>query len=55
VDNEYVDRSPHSDRLCFNCANFVPPERPGGCGTCKTVKGPVNPLGWCKSWAEART
>jgi hypothetical protein len=52
--NEYTDRSPHRDRHCFNCTNFIPPQTKGQCGRCDTVKGPINPLGWCKAWAEKR-
>ncbi|MDX1389596.1 MAG: high-potential iron-sulfur protein [Acidobacteriota bacterium] len=54
TDNEYVDRSIHEDQFCFNCTNFIKPSQPGSCGTCKNVKGSINPLGWCKTWTEAR-
>ncbi len=52
--NEYVDRSVHEDQFCFNCANFIKPEQPRTCGTCKNVRGSINPLGWCQTWTEAR-
>ena len=52
--NAYVDRSPHPDRFCFLCKNFVAPPDPRACGTCTTVKGPIHPLGWCQSWTEKR-
>ncbi len=54
TDNAYVDRSPHELQFCFNCANFIPPPGPGRCGRCRTVKGPINPLGWCKAWTATR-
>ena len=54
TDNQYVDHSPHELQFCFNCTNFVPPAEPGTCGTCTTVKGPISPGGWCKSWTERR-
>lgn len=54
TDNEYVDESPHELRFCFNCTNFVPPPGGAGCGSCTTVKGPINPGGWCKAWTERR-
>ncbi len=52
--NGYVDRSPQELQFCFNCANFIPPPRADGCGRCRTVKGPIHPLGWCKAWTAAR-
>lgn len=55
VRNEYTQRSPHDDQYCFNCSNFIAPAEPETCGTCKTVKGPIQPLGWCKSWTEKRS
>ena len=24
------------------------------CGTCKTVRGPINPDGWCKQWTKTK-
>jgi hypothetical protein len=53
-ENEYVERSPHKEKYCFNCTNFIKPKQPRTCGTCKNVKGPINPLGHCKAWTEAR-
>ncbi len=55
TDNGYVDRSPRADQVCFACANFVPPKHDGRCATCTTVKGPINPLGWCEAYAAARS
>jgi hypothetical protein len=53
TDNEYRERSEKDVQYCFNCANFVePPPAARGCGTCRTVKGGINPGGWCKSWTE---
>jgi hypothetical protein len=53
--NEYVPRSPHPDRFCFHCTNFRPADDPRACGGCDTVKGPIDPGGWCKSWTESRS
>jgi hypothetical protein len=53
--NEYVPRSPHPDRYCFHCDNFRPAEDPRACGRCETVKGPIDPSGFCKSWTENRS
>jgi hypothetical protein len=55
TDNEYVDRSTKSDQFCFHCTNFVPGPDPRSCGSCRTVKGPIDPGGWCKAWTEARS
>ncbi len=52
VVNKYVDRSPEPREFCFRCTNYVAPVETNGCATCKTVKGPVHPLGWCESWTE---
>ena len=51
-DNNYRDLSEKPPEYCFSCLNFVKPPTPDSCGTCRTVKGPVSPLGWCESWAR---
>lgn len=43
----YVEKSPDITKYCSSCVQF----NPGGsdaCGTCKVVKGPINPEGTCK-------
>jgi hypothetical protein len=52
TDNEYRERSDRPLEFCFNCKNFAVPPRGSGCGSCATVKGPINPGGGCKSWTE---
>jgi|SRR5579859_3388894 len=47
---EYVEKTPDPQKYCTNCQQFVPPPSGKGCGTCKVVKGPINPDGHCKSW-----
>jgi len=54
TDNEYRNASSQPGQACFNCSNFVPPKTRGTCATCRTVKGPIHPLGWCKSWTEKK-
>jgi hypothetical protein len=48
---EYRDRSPYDEaKNCSKCAFFVA----GGkdqCGQCTVVKGPIDPRGYCNSWA----
>ncbi len=45
----YVDRSTEPGKMCSNCQQFIP-AAPNACGTCKVVKGPINPAGYCKSY-----
>jgi hypothetical protein len=45
----YVDISTDPAKTCTNCQQFIP-AAPNTCGTCKVVKGPINPKGNCKSY-----
>jgi hypothetical protein len=45
----YVDSSVEPGKNCLGCQQFVP-AAPDACGTCKVVKGPINPKGYCKSF-----
>lgn len=48
----YVDASPHgAAKNCLNC-NFYTAAGANQCGGCTLVKGPINPDGYCNSWAE---
>lgn len=48
---EYQDRSPHGqNKTCSSCAFFKVGKK-DECGLCTLVKGPINPLGYCNSWA----
>ena len=53
-ENEYTQHSRKDDQVCLNCLNFVSAALESSCGTCKTVRGPINPDGWCKQWTKAR-
>jgi len=46
---QYVDNSVEPGKKCTSCQQFVP-AAPDSCGTCKVVKGPINPNGYCKSF-----
>ena len=47
----YVDTSPHGEtKDCANC-NFYTAAGENQCGTCTLMKGPINPKGYCNSWA----
>jgi hypothetical protein len=54
VENQYRQHSEKDDQFCLNCLNFQPPAVETACGTCKTVRGPINPDGWCKQWTKTR-
>ena len=45
----YVDVSTEVGKSCTSCQQFVP-TTPTTCGTCKVLKGPINPKGYCKSF-----
>ena len=47
---KYQDQSPEPAKNCANCLQFVAAAE-GQCGTCKVVKGPVAPQGYCTTWA----
>lgn len=51
----YVDASTEPGKTCSGCQQFVAPAAAGTCGTCKVVKGPINPLGNCKSFVAKAT
>ena len=53
-ENQYRQHSDKADQFSLNCLNFVPPALETACGTCKTVRGPINPDGWCKQWTKSR-
>ena len=46
----YVDNSVEPGKTCTRCQQFVPNTIGNTCGTCKVVKGPINPNGSCKSF-----
>lgn len=46
----YVDASTEPGKNCSGCQQFIAAPAPGSCGTCKVVKGPINPAGYCKSF-----
>ncbi len=47
----YVDKSTEAEKNCANC-QFYKPAAPDACGGCNLMKGPINPKGYCKSWAK---
>ena len=53
-ENQYRQHSDRNDQFCMSCLNFVPAAVETACATCKTVRGPINPDGWCKQWTKSR-
>lgn len=47
---EYKDKSPNPSQNCTNCRFYTVPQAAGTCGGCILIKGPIHPLGHCKSW-----
>ena len=49
---EYRDLSPEGEtKNCNNCQFFRPSKKDDQCGACTLVQGPINPAGYCNSWA----
>jgi hypothetical protein len=46
----YVDVSLEPGKACAGCQQFTPGPA-DACGSCKVLKGPINPTGYCKSFA----
>ncbi|HYW03011.1 MAG TPA: high-potential iron-sulfur protein [Gammaproteobacteria bacterium] len=42
---------PNGKQMCSNCMHFCPGSSAKAMGTCKVVKGPISPDGWCAAWA----
>ena len=48
----YIEETTTEGQRCDNCALYTAAGE-GECGTCSVVPGPINPAGWCTSWAAA--
>ncbi|MDB4971878.1 MAG: hypothetical protein JWN48_219 [Myxococcaceae bacterium] len=48
---QYTDRGPEAQRVCSVCTYYVAPKDPAECGSCKLIKGPVHPKGYCSGFA----
>lgn len=51
---QYVEKSKKSGQVCSNCLQWKKPEGDAKCGGCKLFTGPVNPNGYCLSYAPAK-
>lgn len=47
----YVAVSPYSDQLCDNCQYWIAAREGAECGGCVTLRGPIQPKGYCSYWA----
>ena len=47
---QYVDVSADPTKICSGCVLYTAGQ-PNACGGCQVVKGPINPAGYCASWA----
>lgn len=49
---QYVDRSQAANKDCASCQQFLaaPSDPFGACGTCKIMKGPISPRGYCNAF-----
>ena len=47
----YRDATPFPDKTCEACQQYVAAKADGACGTCKVLKGPAHPHGYCKAFA----
>jgi hypothetical protein len=46
----YADVAPDPTKMCVACQQFLPGPA-DACGTCKVVRGSINPGGSCKAFA----
>ncbi|MBC7383420.1 MAG: high-potential iron-sulfur protein [Bacteroidia bacterium] len=46
----YIPVSIEPDKNCGNCRFIKLVSEPNGCAGCQLFKGPVNTIGYCKSW-----
>lgn len=51
---QYVAKSPNEGKYCKNCAQYIKPKGGSACGGCKLFSGPVNPNGYCLSYAPMK-
>jgi hypothetical protein len=51
---KYSDASTQPGKTCSGCVQFVAGPA-NACATCKVLKGPINPAGYCNSFAPKAT
>ena len=45
-------KQPKNGQKCEACLQFVPGGGAGANGTCKVLKGPISPNGWCVAYVK---
>jgi hypothetical protein len=48
----YMDRARDKTKTCETCVQFVAPKADGACASCKVLKGPIHPDGYCSAYAK---
>jgi hypothetical protein len=51
---KYVEKSVEAGKNCTGCLLYNAPVKEGECGGCKLFTGPVNPNGYCLSFAPKK-
>lgn len=51
---QYVEHSTKEGKVCSKCMQWIAPEKGKSCGGCKLFSGPVNPDGYCLSFAPSK-
>jgi hypothetical protein len=49
---DYKELAEKPELACRNCAQYVPPSG-SNCASCRVMRGPVHPEGWCKVFAPS--
>lgn len=50
----YIEQTKFEGKDCVACMQWIPPKKGKTCGGCKLFSGPVNPLGYCLSYAPTK-
>jgi len=48
----YMDRARDKTKTCESCVQYVAPTADGTCASCKVLKGPIHPDGYCSAYAK---
>lgn len=52
---QYVEKSKQKGKNCANCMQWIKPAEGEKCGGCKLFSGPVDPEGYCLSYAPMKS
>ncbi len=48
----YSDLAPSADKRCVTCRHYVAASSQSSCGSCKLLKGPIHPNGYCQAYTS---